>query len=680
MGCTYSSVAVDEVVWRCKERRRLMKQLLNCRAELAAAHMAYLQSLRNTGATLRQFTEVETMVPGGTPPVGLALPPSPPPPPPLPPSPPPPLPPSPPPPPNFGPIEAKETMEEKVSVEDPSDTDDERSCPTPPPPIPGSAWEFWDPFGPPPSLSSSSTLPQRDGGAVAQAAVEEEDWAETKSEFGEEEEEVEEEEKFVPAKEAFAVAVSQAREKCPGKELADDNSSAVSWFTKDTDMGMVVWRSKKTLYGIIKEVDDYFLKAAAGGKDVAVLLESNRDYRHPWDPEARKGKSSKSAKVVNALSWSWSFRSSHSNRDAQDASNTSRHGNHCTTLENLFAEEQKLYKQVKDEELAKSQHKKIIQLLRKLEAGDYDFKKTERTRSDIEELQCRMVSLKESIGGTCLSISKLRDEELFPQLIEFAVGLVKMWREMYECHQVQNHVSQQANLLENHLGSDPTTDSHRHAISQLETEVTSWHSSFCNLFHCQREYVRILNQWVRLTDFHPENNAMTNPKSSIHSLCEELQRVIDRLPDKVAAEAIKSFLLVIRSIVLQHTQEHNLQKRSERLESRLEKELNSFRASENCSEHIVDNAVLDPQVSHLPLSAKHGKLEAFKKRVEEEKTKYLDSVRMSRLMTLNNLQTSLPNVFQALMGFSSVCVQALEAITGSTEVVTSLSEGVSPVH
>ncbi|CAL9090718.1 unnamed protein product [Musa acuminata var. zebrina] len=675
MGCTYSRVEVDEVVWRCKERRRLMKQLLSCRAELAAAHMAYLKSLRNTGATLLQFTEVETMILGDAPPLRLTLPPSPPPPPPLPPSPPPPLPLSPPPPPNFSPIATKEATEKKVSVEDPNDVDDNGSCGTPRPPVPGSVWDFWDPFVPPASSSSSSPVPQREQGAVSQVAVDEEDWAETKSEFEEEEEE-EEEEKVIQRKEDFAVTVDRAREKCPLKELADDNSSVVSWLTKDTDMGMVVWRSKKTLAGIIREVDDYFLKAAAGGKDVAVLLESNRSYRYPWDPETRKGKSSKSAKVVNALTWSWSFRSSHSNKDAQDAINASRHGNHCTTLEKLFAEEQRLYKQVKDQENANSQHKKIILLLHKLEAGDYDFTRTEKTRSDIEELQCQMISLKESINGTCLSISKLRDEELLPQLIEFSVGLLKMWGTMYECHQVQNHVSQQANLLDNHLGTDPTTDSHQHAISQLETEVAFWYNSFCNLFCCQREYAHILNQWVRLTDCLPENDTLMGSTSSIRGFCEELQRVLDRLPDKVAAEAIKSFLLVIRSIILQHNKEHSLKKISDRLQSRLEKELISLRTLEKHDEH----ALQDPQANTLPSSTRHAKLEAFRKRVEEEKAKYLDSVRRSRAMTLNNLQTCLPNVFQALTGFSSVCAQALGGIVGSTEVAPSFSESVSPVH
>ncbi|EHA8586214.1 putative nitrate regulatory gene2 protein [Cocos nucifera] len=280
MGCVHSRVEKDEAVQRCRERKRLMKLLLSRRAELAAAHMSYLQSLRNTGATLRQFTEVESMVPVNAPP-SLALPPSPPPP--------PPLPPSPPPPRHFSPI-TKEG-EEEGTEEDSTDMDEIDSCPTPPPPVHSSAWDFWDPFGlPTGSNPPSPVLQRKDGGEVVQAAVEEEDWAETNTEFGED---AEEEEKVEGKENALAVGtnlvLNPIKENSSVRELADDNSSAVSWYTKDSDMALVVWRSKKTLAGIVKELDDYFLKAAASGRDVAVLLESNHGQRHPFDFEGKKG-------------------------------------------------------------------------------------------------------------------------------------------------------------------------------------------------------------------------------------------------------------------------------------------------------------------------------------------------------------------------------------------------------
>lgn len=119
----------------------------------------------------------------------------------------------------------------------------------------------------------------------------------------------------------------------------------------------------------------------------------------------------------------------------------------------------------------------------------------------------------------------------------------------------------------------------------------------------------------------------------------------------------------IQSIKLQQAEEHNLHKKSDKLEKRLQKELLSlaemqkrldwsFAAGGECSN-------LSPK---HPLSLKRAKTEALKKRADTEKAKHLSSVEVTRVMTLNNLKTSLPNVFQALMGFSSALAQAFEAV------------------
>lgn len=63
------------------------------------------------------------------------------------------------------------------------------------------------------------------------------------------------------------------------------------------------------------------------------------------------------------------------------------------------------------------------------------------------------------------------------------------------------------------------------------------------------------------------------------------------------------------------------------------------------------------------------KIDALKKKAEEEKGKYLNSVCISHAMKLNNLQTGLPNVFQAMTGFASVCVQAFEVVHGHAKGV-----------
>ena len=111
--------------------------------------------------------------------------------------------------------------------------------------------------------------------------------------------------------------------------------------------------------------------------------------------------------------------------------------------------------------------------------------------------------------------------------------LVHMWRNMSECHQVQNHIAQQVSLLGNIPGSEPTSDSHCQATSQLEIEVSGWHNAFCNLITLQREYISILNQWISLTDCLPDDGGLMRSSSGIRSLSEELQRALDRLPEKV---------------------------------------------------------------------------------------------------------------------------------------------------
>lgn len=614
-----------------------MKELVGFRREFADSQLAYLKALKNTGATLRQFTESDTLEVENIP-FGLTLPPSPP----------PPLPPSPPPPPPFSPdLRDFSDDRKEVAQEESIEIDEDDSCTPPPPPLPSSSWEFWDPFDS--SLQKSGIVEQ----------VEEENWAETNTEFEEEDQENE-------------VVADDIANPLPVKpqpvELVDDSLSMTSWNTKDTaDMAMVIWRSKKTLAGIIKDLDDYFLKASAGGKEIAILMDISRletSAPHNFRDNKRK-RCSSSAKVFSALSWSWSSRSLQFTRDAVEfcgPGESCRPGAHCITLEKLYAEEQRLYKEVKEEEIIKLEHEKKSFLLQKQEHEDHDWAKIEKFQSIVERLQSDLICLQQSISRTCSSILKLIDEELHPQLVTLTCGLMHMWRTMYECHQVQNHISQQVNHLTDDQSMNPTTDYHRQAAIQLVTEVTSWYQSFCKLIKSQREYVQTLCRWIQLTECLVDDGQQSGCSTVIRTLGEEWKLALDRLPDKVASESIKSLMLAIHSIILQQAEEHKLQKKSDKLEKKLQKGLYSLAEMEKKLERNSATGDALPLSPKHPLSVKRVKVDALKKRADSEKAKFLNSVQVSHAMTLNNLKTSLPNVFLALTGFSSACTQTFEAI------------------
>nr|KJB14756.1 hypothetical protein B456_002G142000 [Gossypium raimondii] len=597
MGCAASRIEREGRVQVCKERKKLMKQLVGYRGEFADAQLAYLRALKNTGVTLRQFTESDSLELENTSHC-LTLPPSPP----------SPLPPPPPPPPSFSPDPRKAGENGIIeAAQDESTKINQDECSTPPPPTASSSWTYWDLF------ESTSPLHHPNQSETVEP-IQEESWAESKMQFEDEN----------PGEELVeGFAINTLPERSLRREIVDDSSSIMSWYNKDsTDVAMLVLKNNKTLEGIMKDLDDYFLKASAGGKEIAVFTDINIGNNSlPWKLNENKRKRSNSAKVFSVLSWSWSSKSLQLARDAFQCrySEPCNPGAHCITLDKLYVAEQKLYKEVKEEEVTKLELEKKLMLLQKQDENR-DWTKTQKIKSSVENLENDMTRLQHSISTACSSILELIDEELYPQLVALTSGLMEMWKMMYKSHQFQNHISKQLNHLTDNLSMDLTTESRLQATAQLETEVSFWYYSFCRLIKSQQEYLRTLCQWIQLTDCLVSNQQQSRCSSAVRRLCEEWHLGFEKLPDKAASETIKRFLLAIQSIIQQQAEEHNQKKKSEKLQKRLQKELISLTEMEKKVEGSVltldMNSTLSPK---HPLSLKRAKTEALKKRVDVEK-------------------------------------------------------------
>ncbi|XXG40328.1 hypothetical protein AAC387_Pa01g1073 [Persea americana] len=624
MGCCYSRIEKEEAVARCKSRRRYMKQLVAARHAFSASHTFYLRSLRSTGSALLQFSSAETHLhhhhhynhQHHLPPSPPSTPPLPPPPPPR----------TTPPPPPLSPLSDNWTS---VTASP--------ALPPPPPPPP-SSWDFWDPFAP----SSRS--------------VTEEEWEATTS---------------VTASEAAPSAV----EVNAAKAVAPVTPSVVSGYSKEneSELAVVVSRNSKDLGEIVKELDEYFLRAAGAGSHVSLLLEA------PSSSLSNQRTTSKVYSYGRSLSpllWSrspnWRSNGFHGRFGEETTGGVVSTGgrggfgtSHCGTVERLYAWEKKLYQEVKNSESLKMEHEKRLTLLRKQELKGADYMKIEKNRKEIEKLESRITVASQAIETTSSEIVRSREAELYPQLLELVRGLMCMWRGMYECHQVQTHIVQQLKFLNNIIsGTEPTSEIHRQSTLQLELEVQQWHMSFCNLIKAQRDYIHSLTGWLRLSLFqfncHPLTKTQRNP--SIYSISEEWQVALDRIPDKVASEGIKSLLTVIHAVVLQQAEEKKQKKRSDAAFKELEKKVVSLRSLESKygPYSVPENS--GSQTHQNPVADKRAKVEILRAKAEEEKTKYDKCAAVTRAMTLNNLQTGFPNVFQAMTGFSSVCMHAFESV------------------
>ncbi|KAF8405412.1 hypothetical protein HHK36_010318 [Tetracentron sinense] len=611
MGCCYSRVDREEVVSRCRARKRYMKQLVKARQALSASHSMYIRSLRGTGSALLQFANAETSLHHHhhhhhLPP----LLPSPAPPPILPPPPPPPMSPS---------SDNWTSVTASPALPPP---------PPPPPPPPSSGWDFWDPFAP----SSSRS-------------VTEEEWEATTT-----------------ASEVPVTAVGASVAAPP---------SVVSGYSKETtsELAMVVSRNSKDLVEIIKEVDEYFLKAADSGGHVSLLLEVSSSG---FLDQRTRGKVYNHGRSFSPLLWTWGSKSKSRGfgklGEEMICGDVGGGGvfntGHCSTVEKLYAWEKKLYQEVKNAENIKIEHEKRMARLRKQEIKGADYLKTEKNKKEIEKLESRMVVASQAIETTSAEIIKVRETELYPQLLELVKGLMCMWRSMYECHQVQTHIVEQLKFLNPVQARDPTSEIHRQSTLQLELEVQQWHLAFCNLVKTQRDYIHSLTGWLRLSlfQFNSDPMAKTRQNSTIYSLCEEWQLSLDRIPDKVASEGIKSFLTVIHAIVVQQAEEQKQKKKSEAAFKELEKKVVALRSLEckygpfSMPEDSLSTKQRDP------VAENRAKVEILKARAEEEKTKHEKLVTVTRAMTLNNLQMGFPHVFQAMTGFSSVCMQTFESV------------------
>uniref|UniRef100_A0A6M2F544 DUF632 domain-containing protein n=1 Tax=Populus davidiana TaxID=266767 RepID=A0A6M2F544_9ROSI len=457
---------------------------------------------------------------------------------------------------------------------------------------------------------------------------------------------------------------------------SEAGSSTTSYRTGEvSNMKMVV--RHKDLNEIVGAIKENFDKAAAAGAQVSEMLEIGRAQ---LDRSFRQLKKTvyHSSSVLSNLSSSWTSKPPLAVKYRLDTGSLIEPGGPrslCSTVERLLAWEKKLYDEVKAREGIKIEHEKKLSTLQSQEYKG-DEAKLDKTKAAITKLQSLIIVTSQAVSTTSTAIIGLRDSDLVPQLVELCHGFMYMWRSMHQYHEVQNHIVQQVRGLVNQSAKgDSTSELHKQATRDLESAVSAWHSSFCHLIKFQRDFIQSIHGWFKLTLIPVSNdnmNANMEP-SDVYAFCDEWKLALDRVPDTVASEAIKSFINVVHVISTKQTEELKIRKRTDTASKELEKKASSLRSLERKFYHsysMVGIGLPDTGGSDNgqfldardPLSEKKSELVACQRRVEDEMLRHAKAVEVTRAMTLNNLQTGLPGVFQALTSFSSLFMEALQLV------------------
>ncbi|KAM6602150.1 hypothetical protein CsatA_021759 [Cannabis sativa] len=739
MGCGQSKIENEEAVARCKERKQYMKEAVIARNAFAAAHSSYAMYLKNTGAALSDYAEGEVQNPqlsqvqsnstsapvgvgggsAGAAPFAETLPPPP------------------PPPANFStsPLQRAATMPPEMQIPSPEikpklkpkpkpktiveEEDEEeneieneggslrrkrnsrsnREAPAPavvqqpPPPseshVNGSTsttsyqqqetYEYFFNVSMPRTLTSemdhheinfSKEDIERNGYDNRPKIVEEEEVGSSGKVDPEE-----------PMPEVVAVDEPPLdTPPPPPPDAADAVVAAGKSMKKVKQVGSSSGDAKRmsgkgvNLVKLFNDLDDHFLKASESAHEVSKMLEATRLHYHSNFADNR-GHIDHSARVMRVITWNRSFRGQFNVEDGNDEFDTEENETHASILDKLLAWEKKLYDEVKAGEVMKFEYQRKVNSLNKLKKRASNPDAVEKAKAAVSHLHTRYIVDIQSMDSTVSEINRLRDEQLYPKLVQLVNGMTNMWDTMRDHHEAQLTISQALKYFDISQCPKETTEHHHSRTAQLHGVVHDWHVHFESLVNKQKDYIKALNFWLKLNLIPTESSLKEKVSSPPRPQNPPIQRLLitwqdhlEKIPDELAKSAISNFAAVIDTIMRQQEEELKLREKCEETSKELSRKT---RALEEWYHKHKERTIPDEgetgTTEDTILAEKQFAVESVKKRLEEEQEAYQRHCLQVREKSIASLKNRLPELFRALYNFSLACSEMYRGLSSISQ-------------
>ncbi|XP_027125719.1 protein ALTERED PHOSPHATE STARVATION RESPONSE 1-like [Coffea arabica] len=422
--------------------------------------------------------------------------------------------------------------------------------------------------------------------------------------------------------------------------------------------------SSVNLLQMFSELDDCFLKASESAHEVSKMLEAARLHYHSNFADNR-GHIDHSARVMRVITWNRSFRGSSNVDDVKDDFDSEEHETHATVLDKMLAWEKKLYDEVKAGEQMKLEYQRKVASLTKLKKRDSNTEALERMKAAVSHLHTRYIVDMQSMDSTVSEINRLRDDQLYPKLVALVDGMVFMWESMRGHHESQSKIVQALSSL--HISQFPkeTSEHHHERTYQLLHVVKEWHMQFDKLIKNQKDYIRALNNWLKLNlipiDTNLKEKVSSPQRPANPPICVLLHAWhdwLEKVPDELARSAINNFAHVVDHIMEYQIDEVKLSDKCKDTRRELTKKTEQFNDwYRKYMQRRTPPDELDPERAQDKdlIVERQIQVETLEKKLEEEEAEYKKQCIQVREKSLANLKTGLPNLFLAMSGFSLAC-------------------------
>ncbi|EAZ05191.1 hypothetical protein OsI_27389 [Oryza sativa Indica Group] len=329
--------------------------------------------------------------------------------------------------------------------------------------------------------------------------------------------------------------------------------------------------SVKDLYTGMVEIERLFSRACDSGKEVTRVLDEDKlQFRALLPQETVRGSASSSflstlfaccredvplpetpsQAEVKYLTWHRSVSSQLSlSRNPPGAITVM----HTSTLDKLYAWEEKLYDEVKVNSAICRRYDEKCKQLRDQESRGKNQILVDFTRATVKDLHSRILVAIQKIDFISKNIEDIRDKELQPQLDELIRSLTRMWETMLECHHLQLAIMKLVSSKRSVKLSFQSESECQDALL-LSAKLIKLCSDFQNWVASHKVYLSSLNLWLHKC-MKPLKKRKGSRKQNvvdvsltecavapIFTTCEIWIKLIDDLPTNELVKAIENLV------------------------------------------------------------------------------------------------------------------------------------------